>query len=68
MNAGSIGRENTLPKASGLVPSKWGGLHFPVPSMEESPPHAAKRSALAPGPGKSLEFYNAFLGKWVIGG
>jgi hypothetical protein len=43
-------------------------LPRPIHGMEESPPHAAKRSALAPGPGKSLECYNAFLIKWVIGG
>ena len=35
-------------------------MPFPASSMERPPPHDAKRSALAPGPGKAWQYYGKF--------
>ncbi len=35
-------------------------MPFPAPSMKRPPPHDAKRSALAAGPGKAWQYYTKF--------
>ncbi|MDI6755760.1 MAG: hypothetical protein QME78_15355, partial [Thermodesulfobacteriota bacterium] len=41
-----------FPKVLNRVSAKCGGVFFSAPSMKKPAPHAAKRSALNPGPGK----------------
>jgi len=62
MSAGSIGREKPWPKGPHRLSVKWGGESLPALSMEKATPYDAKRSALASGPGKNSEHYDANLG------